>query len=63
MRILVTGDRDWENYETIKETLDQYEISLIINGGAKGADTFAREVAEEFGFKVREFKAHPRYYH
>lgn len=59
MRILVCGSRDFPDKDMIRKVLAEYtpfDIT-IIEGGARGADTLAREVAEEIGFKVREFKA------
>ena len=57
--VLVTGDRKWSDKEKIRQVLTEYDplITLIVEGGARGADTIAREVAEELGFDVFEVKA------
>ena len=63
-RILVTGARDWEFRELIEDdlrwlaghTLTGYP-ALVITGGAKGADTMAREIAKEMGLETKVFPA------
>ena len=56
--VLVTGSRYWTNRQTIHDTLKELpKDTLIIQGGARGADTLAREVAEELGLEVKTFKA------
>jgi hypothetical protein len=49
MKVGVVGTRDFENYETLKNTLDTLEITCIISGGAKGADTLAELYAKNNG--------------
>lgn len=50
MRVLVTGGRDFEEIDTLYHALDQIHqetpITLIIEGGAKGADRLARRWAD-----------------
>lgn len=53
MKILVCGSRHWANRETIKAFLDLLPSdTVIINGGARGADTLAKEEALKLGLKV-----------
>lgn len=53
MRILVCGSRHWTNRETIKSFLSLLpDDTVIINGGAPGADTLAKEEALKLGLKV-----------
>lgn len=47
MRIAVIGSRDFNDYALLKQTLDEYSISVIISGGAKGADGLAQQYANE----------------
>ena len=66
MKILVTGDRNWDDRITIGEAIlhaakthhvkSSHDIT-IVHGGAKGADSIAGEIGEQFGFNVREFPA------
>ncbi len=46
MRVGVIGTRYFKNYEILKNTLDNLEISCIVSGGAKGADTLAELYAK-----------------
>ena len=47
MRVLVCGSRTWSDTGAIAEELDKLKISLIIQGGAKGADQCAKDYAEK----------------
>ncbi|MES2730005.1 MAG: DUF2493 domain-containing protein [Pseudomonadota bacterium] len=53
MRILVTGSRDSKDRDSVFSALDKVHalrgITLIIEGGQTGCDTFAREWAESRG--------------
>lgn len=61
MRILVCGGRDFDDATAIWRALDALHarrgITLIIEGGAPGADTHARGWAAEMGIDVRTFYA------
>lgn len=57
MRVLVCGDRAWTAREMIREVLEQARPTLVIHGGARGADTLAGEVAEEMDLPVKVFPA------
>ncbi len=66
MKILVCGDRNWTDRKPIRKALlsisDLDVIDVVIEGGANGADTLAREVGKELGIIVWEFKADWRKY-
>ncbi|HKS72677.1 MAG TPA: SLOG family protein [Terriglobales bacterium] len=65
MRVLVCGGRDFSDRDLMARTLAPYRPSpitavsehKIIQGGAIGADTLAREWAEVYGVPYREFPA------
>lgn len=58
MVVLVCGDRNWDDYDTIRRELKKLpKGSVIIHGGCRGADKIAGEVAMELGFKVIAFPA------
>lgn len=58
MKVLVCGDRNWADKELIKSILKSTpDLELVIEGGARGADTLAREAAVELGVEVREYRA------
>lgn len=56
MQLIVCGGRDFNDYDFLKMTLDDYldaypdQDVLIISGGAKGADTLGARYADENGF-------------
>lgn len=56
--IVVCGGRDFDNYQLLESTLNPIiGIAGIISGGAKGADSLAKEYARINGIPFREFKA------
>lgn len=57
MRILVCGSRHFQDYDLLKEVLDAYSITCIIEGEARGADTLARLYGERHGIPVSRFPA------
>ncbi len=58
MKVLVCGDRNWTDRRIIfKRLFDLPADSIIIEGGANGADLMAREVALDLGLEVVEFPA------
>lgn len=57
--VLVTGGRDYSAAGPLREFLDRLDPqpSLLIEGGARGADTLARLWAESKGIQVATMKA------
>lgn len=60
MRVLVTGDREWQDRDFISDALAALSSSdtVIIEGAARGVDTLAHEVALEFGFATERYPAY-----
>jgi hypothetical protein len=60
-RVLVCGGRDFKDRERAYLIMDiihaSLPVSVVIHGGARGADTLAGEWAFERGVPVEEFKA------
>lgn len=56
MKVAVIGSRSFHNYEMLKNVLSKYHISLIISGGAKGADSLAETYARENDIETLIFK-------
>lgn len=55
--VLVCGSRDWADREAIRERLHRLPSdSIVIAGGARGADRDAAKVAAELGFHVAEVR-------
>ena len=49
MKVAIIGSRNFNDYELVVETLLEYEniITLIVSGGAKGADMLGERWAKE----------------
>jgi len=63
MRVLVCGDREWKDRESISRVLSflggqlLHDQPVIIHGGAPGADSLADEVGKARGLEVEPFPA------
>lgn len=58
MRVLVTGDRKWSDFDLIHFTLGGLGMgTIIIEGECEGADLIARRAAECMGYEVIPFPA------
>ena len=57
MRVAVIGSRDFSDYELLKKTLSKFDISVIVSGGARGADSLAERYAEEFNIDLDVYPA------
>lgn len=57
MRLLICGDRKWNDYEMIANALREIRPSLLIEGEANGADIISRIEAEILGIPVLKFPA------
>lgn len=62
MKVLVCGSRSFKDYPMLWSTLDGYDISELINGGAAGADTLGAKYAISNNIPVRTFYADWRTY-
>jgi hypothetical protein len=47
--IVVTGGRDYNDWETVQKILNLFDPTLIIQGGATGADALAVKYASFYG--------------
>lgn len=59
MRLLVCGDRNWTDKGPIEAYLSTFTpgTTVVIHGGARGADTIAGEVATQMGMAVEQYPA------
>ena len=71
LRILVCGDRNWDNFKMIYNTLAQFsgmsasddESIIVIDGTCRGADALGNKAAKKLGFKTKRFAANwDKYY-
>jgi uncharacterized phage-like protein YoqJ len=51
--ILVCGSRGWTDVAKIESALKIYEPTVVIHGGAVGADQLAAQIAHDLGHDVR----------
>lgn len=54
IKLAIVGSRTFNDYALLKSSVSCFEISLIISGGAKGADALARRYAEEHNIPIKE---------
>lgn len=61
MRIIVTGGRDFDEYDRVLKAFIPYvfehPIPTIVHGDARGADTLAKHAARTLGLPVEAHKA------
>ena len=72
MRVIVCGDRKWGNgpggmslaWAKVRDRLDQLpKGTVIIEGGAAGADSMGKNAAQELGMIVVEYPANWELHH
>lgn len=57
LRVLICGDRNWQDKEMIKDLLLKLNPTVVIEGACRGADVLTGEVAKKLGIQVLEFPA------
>lgn len=55
MRVAIIGSRSYINYAQVKHTVDEHKPSMIISGGAEGADSLGQRYAKENGIPILIF--------
>lgn len=60
MRVLVCGGRSFNQFELVARVLDALQVTVLMQGGAGGADRLALEWAQERGVPVITFPANWR---
>lgn len=60
--VIVTGSRDWADEQAIYNALDNACPSLVVEGGARGADAIARQWAKTTGTPNKTFHANWRHH-
>ena len=66
MKLLVTGDRNWTNYDSIVDAFEsvcvEFEVEpseiILVHGGQRGADLISDVCGKLLGMEVREYSAH-----
>ena len=59
MKTIIAGSRGFTNYQLLIETMRalDWEVSEIVSGGARGADTLGEKYASTHGIPLRVFPA------
>jgi hypothetical protein len=60
--VIVTGGRDLKDFDLVSKALDRLHsmhggISLLVHGGAQGADSLAGQWAKDHGVEVKVYEA------
>lgn len=63
LRIIIAGSRDFNNYELLKKSAIEIinkktilpDLTRIVSGGARGADTLGERFANEMGLEISRF--------
>ena len=55
MKVAVIGSRGFNNYDLVKKTLSNIEITLLVSGGADGADSLGEQYAIENNIETKIF--------
>lgn len=53
--ILICGSRAWTNEQAIRNQIEIYRPLVIVNGGARGADTMAQNIALQLGITTKQY--------
>ena len=57
-RVIICGSRTWDDWKSIRRYVDSLpDDAVVIEGGARGADSIARACAEQRGLEVLAFPA------
>lgn len=63
MKYIVAGGRDFNNYSIVRQVLSQFnDITEIVSGDAKGADTQGTIYGNQYNIPVKHFPADWDYY-
>lgn len=59
MKVIIAGGRDFNNEQMIEDTMAEldFEVTEVVCGGARGADTLGRWWAVKHGIPVKLFPA------
>ncbi len=57
MKLLVTGSRDWSDYELLRDVIAKSNCTIVVHGDARGADALAKRAAIELGIEHRPYPA------
>jgi hypothetical protein len=56
MKLAIVGSRSFDDYDLVKQKLKGLDVTEIVSGGAKGADSLAEQYAKENNIPIKIFK-------
>lgn len=56
-KILICGGRDYDYYEKMRILIEKINPDCIVQGGAKGADSLAKQIAKKININCMEYSA------
>lgn len=57
MKVLVTGSRNFNNFELMKQKIKESGATIVVHGDARGADSQAKLAARQLGIEQRAYPA------
>lgn len=59
MKVIIAGGRNFNNYELLKSTINNLNLNIteVVCGEARGADSLGRRYAEENNISIKSFPA------
>ena len=59
VKVIIAGGREFHDYELLKRAIKQsgFEITEVVSGGARGADSLGERWAQENNIPIKKFPA------
>ena len=57
MKTIIAGGREFSDYEKLSEVMSAFDVSVVVSGKARGADSLGEKWARENGKPVEEYPA------
>lgn len=57
MKTIIAGSRNFDDYDTLKNVCNKYQITEVVCGGAQGADALGERYARENNIPIVYFRA------
>ncbi len=57
MKTIIAGSRSFSDYELLRSVCDEYEITEIVSGTARGADLLGEQYGKEKGIPIKRCPA------
>jgi len=59
MKVIIAGGREFKDYNKLKKAIEQskFDITEVVSGGARGADSLGEQWASENNIPIKRFPA------